>query len=87
MNPVHNISKVNKKANDQVGVGDSPDPTDPIDPIDPKNKFLKGGSMNEMLEIGAKEPEPKRMFGPLWIEGEVAIFYATSKVGKMAYLF
>mgnify|MGYP003646506671 FL=1 len=82
MNPEHNISKVNKIAFDQVNVNDLSDPIDPIDPIDPTNKFLKGGSMNNMLEIGAKEPEPKRMFGPLWIEGEVAIFYATSKVGK-----
>tara|TARA_B100000780_G_scaffold249764_1_gene195623 strand:+ start:2041 stop:3234 length:1194 start_codon:yes stop_codon:yes gene_type:complete len=82
MNPAHNISKVNKKALDQVNVNDPSNPIDPIDPIDPNNKFLKGGSMNNMLEIGAGEPEPKRMFGPLWIEGEVAIFYATSKVGK-----
>ena len=82
MNPAHNISKVNKKASDQVNVNDPSNPIDPIDPIDPNNKFLKGGSMNDMLEIGAGEPEPKRMFGPLWIEGEVAIFYATSKVGK-----
>jgi len=82
MNPAHNISKVNKKALDQVNVNDPSNPIDPIDPIDPNNKFLKGGSMNDMLEIGAGEPEPKKMFGPLWIEGEVAIFYATSKVGK-----
>ena len=94
-NPDVDLSKFNRNGNElntnsselkhkvePTAVADSPDPTDPIDPIDPKNKYLKGGSMNEQLEIGAKEPEPKRMFGPLWVEGEVAIFYATSKVGK-----
>jgi hypothetical protein len=37
---------------------------------------------NKVLEDASARPVPKQLFGPLWFQGEMCIFFASSNVGK-----
>ncbi len=45
-------------------------------------KVLKSQKLNEALEKASKQKPPKRLFGQLWWEKELAVVFATTNVGK-----
>ena len=45
-------------------------------------KVLKSQKLNEALEKASKQKPPKKLFGQLWWEKELAVVFATTNVGK-----
>ena len=44
--------------------------------------LLEVHSGNRWLELAAREPEPLPLFGPFWRQGELAILFADTNIGK-----
>lgn len=51
-------------------------------PATPVAKTFQIKTANQVLKEAANRPVPKQLFGPLWFEGEMCIFFASSNVGK-----
>jgi RecA-family ATPase len=48
----------------------------------PASNLLKIKPANQWIAEAKKRPDPKMLFGPLWYEGEVCVFFAGSNLGK-----
>jgi len=49
------------------------------------NQILIDRMVNEWIEIGAKIPSPKPLFGNIWHEGEVGILFSNTGKGKSLF--
>lgn len=49
------------------------------------NQILIDKMVNEWIEIGAKIPSPKPLFGNIWHEGEVGILFSNTGKGKSLF--